>query len=467
VCSDMKLNYFNFKNFGNKVLMTNDFGKYVFVEKKDFLKILSLNIDRDSLLYSTLIEKEMIFDGSELEYSLAGKYALRTIKGHVNTATSLHIFVVTTKCNMSCVYCQANNGRECPHLMMDREMAQKAVDIALQSPEQYLSFEFQGGEPLINFEMIKFIVEYAQSHKENHEISYTIVTNLTLLNDEMLDFFVQHNFAISTSIDGNELVHNYNRPFANGEGTFQKVMESVRKIRKAGLHVGAIETTTKYSLAFPKEIIRAYVELGFDSIFIRPLTPLGKAAKSWDEIGYSWQEFIDFYAQAFEELIEINKNGRFIKEDHASILLKRIRGDFMNYMELRSPCGAGVGQLAYYADGNIFTCDEGRMLHEMGDSSFQLGNVYENTYTELIKNGVCRTVCASSVLESIPSCCDCVYQSYCGTCPVVNYALYKDVIEKEPRGYKCRIYSGILDYLFLKFYENDPETIGILNTWSE
>ena len=463
----MKLNYFNFKNFGNKVLMTNDFGKYVFVEKKDFLKILSLNIDRDSLLYSTLIEKEMIFDGSELEYSLSGKYALRTIKGHVNTATSLHIFVVTTKCNMSCVYCQANNGRECPHLMMDREMAQKAVDIALQSPEQYLSFEFQGGEPLINFEMIKFIVEYAQSHKENHEISYTIVTNLTLLNDEMLDFFVQHNFAISTSIDGNELVHNYNRPFANGEGTFQKVMESVRKIRKAGLHVGAIETTTKYSLAFPKEIVRAYVELGFDSIFIRPLTPLGKAAKSWNEIGYSWQEFIDFYAQAFEELIEINKNGWFIKEDHASILLKRIRGDFMNYMELRSPCGAGVGQLAYYADGNIFTCDEGRMLHEMGDSSFQLGNVYENTYTELIKNGVCRTVCASSVLESIPSCCDCVYQPYCGTCPVVNYALYIDVIEKEPRGYKCRIYPGILDYLFLKFYENDPETIGILNTWSE
>ena len=58
MCSDMKLNYFNFKNFGNKVLMTNDFGKYVFVEKKDFLKILSLNIDRDSLLYSTLIEKK-------------------------------------------------------------------------------------------------------------------------------------------------------------------------------------------------------------------------------------------------------------------------------------------------------------------------------------------------------------------------------------------------------------------------
>lgn len=79
----MKLNYFNFKNFKNKVLMTNDFGKYMFVEKEDFQKIVSLRIDWDSSLYSALIEKEMIFDESELEYSSASKYALRTIKGHV------------------------------------------------------------------------------------------------------------------------------------------------------------------------------------------------------------------------------------------------------------------------------------------------------------------------------------------------------------------------------------------------
>lgn len=138
----------------------------------------------------------------------------------------------------------------------------------------------------------------------------------------------------------------------------------------------------------------------------------------------------------------------------------------MNYMELRSPCGAGVGQLAYYADGNIFTCDEGRMLHEMGQSTFKLGNVYKSTYRDLINNNICKTVCSASVLESLPTCCDCVYQPYCGTCPVVNYALEGDVIEKQPRGYKCSVYSGILDYLFTKFYENDDETMKILNSWS-
>lgn len=463
----MKLNYFNFKNFGDYILMTNDFGKYVFVSHEDFKKIFSKNLNMESELARILIEKKMIYEESDLEYSSNNRYELRRIKGHVNTATALHIFVVTTSCNMSCVYCQANNGVESSHLVMDKEMAERAVDIALQSPEPSLGFEFQGGEPLLNFDIIEHIVEYAEEHKGYHDIAYTVVTNLTLLTEKMLEFFIKYNFGISTSVDGDELVHNNNRVFANGTGTFSTVMKSVDTVRKAGLHVGAIQTTTRYSLKYPKEIVRTYAELGFDSIFIRPLTPLGKASMYWDKIGYSPEEFVEFYKETLDELIQINQNGYFIKEDHATILLKRIQGDFMNYMELRSPCGAAVGQLAYYADGNIFTCDEGRMLHEMGQSTFCLGNVYESTYKGLIENSVCKTVCVSSILETIPACCDCVYQPYCGTCPVVNYAMSGDVLEKHPRSYRCMIYSGILDYLFEKFYENDKKIVKVLNSWSD
>lgn len=104
----MKLNYFNFKQYGKSILMTNDFGKYMFVSKEDFRKILALDVDKESELYESLIEKKMIYDELDLEYSSINKYALRGIKGHVNVATSLHIFVVTTVCNMSCIYCQAN-----------------------------------------------------------------------------------------------------------------------------------------------------------------------------------------------------------------------------------------------------------------------------------------------------------------------------------------------------------------------
>ena len=134
-------------------------------------------------------------------------------------------------------------------------------------------------------------------------------------------------------------------------------------------------------------------------------------------------------------------------------------------MELRSPCGGGIGQLAYFADGRIFTCDEGRMLAEMGNNAFQLGNVYESTYEQLIASSACRTVCAASTLETIPTCCDCVYQPYCGTCPVVNYALTDDIIEKEPRSFRCQVYEGILDYLFCLLIENDQNKIDVLKRW--
>lgn len=462
----MKLNFFNFKKFGNKVLLTNDLGKYIFVSEDEFKKIIGKKVEPSSGLEKRLIEARMIYTETDLEYSNMNKYDVRELKSHMNSATSLHIFVVTTACNMSCVYCQANNGRTKPHLFMDPNTAEKAVDIALQSPEEYLSFEFQGGEPLLNFEIIKHIVNYAEENKGNHKINYSVVTNLTLLSDEILDFLIEYSFSISTSIDGPQTVHDRNRYFTGGTGTYSKVIESVNKIRNAGLRVGAIETTTRMSLDYPKEIVRWYVNMGFDSIFLRPLTPLGKATVNWSEIGYSPEEFIDFYRKGLEELILINRSGTFIKEEHASILLKRIDGQPMNYMELRSPCGAGIGQLAYYSDGNVFTCDEGRMFYEMGKDTFCLGNVYDNSYKEIVESGICRTVCASSILETIPGCCDCVYQAYCGTCPVVNYAHDNDVIEKTPRGYRCKIYSGMLDSLFEYFLEEDVDTNCILKSWS-
>lgn len=462
----MKLNFFNFKKFGNRVLLTNDLGKYLFVGEDEFKKIISKTIEPDSELEKKLIEARMIYTETDLEYSNMNKYNVRELKSHMNSATSLHIFVVTTACNMSCVYCQANNGRTKPHLFMDPNTAEKAVDIALQSPEEYLSFEFQGGEPLLNFEIIKHIVNYAEENKGNHKINYNVVTNLTLLSDEILDFLIEYSFSISTSIDGPQTVHDRNRYFTGGTGTYNKVIESVNKIRNAGLRVGAIETTTRMSLDYPKEIVRSYVNMGFDSIFLRPLTPLGKATVNWSEIGYSPEEFIAFYRKGLEELILINKSGIFIKEEHASILLKRIDGQPMNYMELRSPCGAGIGQLAYYSDGNVFTCDEGRMFYEMGKDTFCLGNVYNHSYKEIVESGICRTVCVSSILETIPGCCDCVYQAYCGTCPVVNYAHSNDVIEKTPRGYRCKIYSGMLDSLFEYFLEEDEDTNCILKSWS-
>ena len=458
------INYFNFKKFADSYLLTNDFGRYMYATKDEMNSLICDKVDYKTQFGKNAQENFFCFNGSVQAFSEAVKPYLRESKSYLFSSTSLHIFVVTNSCNMKCVYCQAQNGECTANGMMTKEIAKRSVDIALSSPDKYLTFEFQGGEPLLNFEIIEYIVQYANAVKRDKIIDFNIVTNLTLLDTKIAKFIKNNNIGVSTSLDGNKELHNKNRVYRNGDGTYDDVMKSMEKLRESEINFGAIETTTKYSIKDARKIVDEYVNQGLDNLFIRPLTPLGCANKSWKEIGYSAEEFINFYKECFQYIIEKNKSGVYLKEGHASILLSKIlEGRAINYMELRSPCGAGIGQVAYYYDGNIFTCDEGRMLSEMGDNSFKLGNVFENSYDDLIGCNNCKAACISSVLESLPDCSDCVYNPYCGVCPVVNYALYHDIIPKMPNNYRCKIYSGILDTIFEALKDSEKEKI--LKTW--
>lgn len=460
------LNYFNFKPFHGQFLLTNDLGCYAFLEKQDFRSLLEGRLDPHSEVATVLRQKSFLVDGSMQAFVNGNDYRLREAKNYVFNATSLHIFVVTTACNMNCVYCQANNGTLKPTGFMDEETAEKAVDIALESPAKYLSFEFQGGEPLLNFRVIKHIVEYTEQRKMDKLIQYSVVSNLTLLTDEMISFFQKYQVCISTSLDGHALLHDYNRPYRDGTGTYADVLKAISRVKQAGLKVGAIQTTTRKSLHYAREIIDAYCDLGFHSVFLRPLTPLGCAKQLWRQIGYTPQEFTAFYETALQYILQKNQEGYTFQEGHASLLFSKIlHGYPVNYMELRSPCGASIGQMAYYVNGDVFTCDEARMIFEMGNDSFRLGNVFTHRYMELMQSTACRTVCISSITESIPSCCDCVYQPYCGVCPVVNLALYNDLLPKTPRNYRCGVYSGILDTLFAIIQKAEKDTMQILESW--
>lgn len=154
------INYFNFKKLNNKYLLTNDLGRYMFTNFDQLKSMITNNVDFNSDFGRKATENFFCYNGSAQAFSELLKPYYRDSKNYLFSATSLHIFVVTNACNMKCVYCQAQSGKCIPNGMMSESTAQKAVDIALSSPGKYLSFEFQGGEPLINFDVIKYIVEY-------------------------------------------------------------------------------------------------------------------------------------------------------------------------------------------------------------------------------------------------------------------------------------------------------------------
>ena len=464
-------NHFNFKACFDEILVTNDLGRYAFLTQDQFRMLLNGRIKDDAEKYLELKEKQFVYD--EPFEIMAQKYAggLRSIKRYLFSSTALHIFAVTNACNLNCVYCQAKDIDSKLSGFMTVETGRKAIELAMQSPNNDLTFEFQGGEPLLNFNVIMEMIKYSKELNADTQknIQYTIVTNLIAMTDDQIERLQVANVSICTSLDGCEVVHNQNRPLkSNGAGSYWNVIHQIEKLHSLGITIGAIETTTRCSLDYPKELIDTYLALDINSIFIRAMTPLGFAKAYWDKIGYSAEEYLRFYRSAFEYILQINQAGHFFPELQAVYFLRKMLvGNADNYMELRSPCGAGVGQLSYYYDGNVYTCDKDRMISESGDNAFMLGNVFTSSYSDLMESQTCKSLCAASVVESLPHCCDCAYHPYCGVCPAVIYANDHNIFSGQPFEFRCKIHSGILDLLFEKIHENDPSIIAVFERWIE
>ena len=453
---------FRFARFHDQFLLTNDAGRFAFLPPEDFSRFVHHQLPHDSETWQRLQENFFCYDTDREVYLRSVMAAVRENHAHLFSPTSLFILAVTNRCNNACVYCQANGGAKCADL--DIPTARKIIDRIAASPAKHLTIEFQGGEPLMNFPILQEVVRYSREKLNGKDVSFALVSNLSLVTEEVADWIAENNISVSTSLDGPKFLHDLQRPRKDRDSSYEAMLRGLARLRVRNRSVGAIQTTTRAALPYAREIVETYASLGFQSVFLRPLTCLGAAKRRWNEIGYTPEEFLAFYREGLQAVFELNQQGTFFLENHAAIFTSKLFcNGGQNYMELRSPCGAGIGQIAYYFDGNVYTCDEGRMLAEMGDDSFKLGNVYNNTYDELINCNNCKAACISSVLESLPTCHDCVYSPYCGTCPVTNLALNKNIFNKEPNSYRCKTYRGILDKIFSAL-QNEKEK-SIIEKW--
>jgi sulfatase maturation enzyme AslB (radical SAM superfamily) len=144
----------------------------------------------------------------------------------------LHIFVVSLRCDHSCPYCQVSRQSEDKAAFdMTKEIADKALEFVFRSPSPAVKIEFQGGEPLLNFEIIKYVVTKAEeiNQKQNRDLEFVIATTLSLITDEILEFCKEHSIILSSSLDGPEDLHNANRP-RPGKNSHQKFIEGLNEM---------------------------------------------------------------------------------------------------------------------------------------------------------------------------------------------------------------------------------------------
>lgn len=464
--STYKILPFKFTRISNKELLVNEVGDYLFAPNGTVELIVSGNLSTASSLYRNLLAKYIIADNYQNGIIDILSTRIRTKKSFLDHFTALHIFVLTLRCNQKCIYCQASShDRTNVRKDMKIEYLDKAIDLMLKSPNPFITMEFQGGESSLVPELMEYaIIETEKRNKQLKKcIQYVICTNLVKIDDKLLDLCERYKVFISTSLDGPESVHNHNRGSKN---SYQDFVFSLQKIKsRMGLEmVSPLMTTSEYSLNYPNEIVDSYRDLGFHSIFLRPLNPYGRAKENEDWHAYT-DDFIKFYRIALEYILSLNMKGELFVENFTAFLMKKILTPFpISFVDLQSPAGIINSVIVYNYDGYVYCSDESRMLAEQGDLAFRLGSVNDK-YEDIFYGRKAQQLSKLWATEYIAGCSDCAFQQYCGADPVRNYTTQGDAYGFRPSSNFCKLHKEIFKYLFELIDKKGDEVLPIFRSW--
>lgn len=332
-------------------------------------------------------------------------------------ALCLHI---AHDCNLACKYCFAEEGEyHGGRALMSYEVGKKALDflIANSGNRVNLEVDFFGGEPLMNFQVVKDLVAYGRSREEacNKKFRFTLTTNGMLLDDEVMEFAGKEMANVVLSIDGRKEVHDFMRPTRNGKGSYDLVIDKFKKMARLRNQTNYYVrgTFTRHNLDFSKDVIHL-ADLGFKQISAEPVV-------APDTQDYAIREedlpkLFDEYDLLAKEMIEREKQGNGFQFFHFMIDLT---GGPCLYKRL-SGCGSGTEYLAVTPWGDLYPCHQ-----FVGMEEFKLGNVDTGIEkTELVDEFKLCNVYAKD------KCKDCFARFYCsGGCAANSYNFHGTLLD--------------------------------------
>lgn len=373
----------------------------------------------DEKVKSALAEAEALKEQGLLYKEEVTAYPVKS--GEVK-ALCLHI---CHDCNLRCGYCFADEGAyHSAREMMSLDTAKAAIDFLIENSgnRKVLETDFFGGEPLMNFEVVKKTVEYAkaEAEKRGKKFLFTTTTNGLLLDDEKIAFLNAEMENVVLSLDGRREVHDAVRKTVTGKGSFDLVIDKIKKfVRSRGdKHYYVRGTFTAKNLDFSKDVL-FLADNGFDSISMEPVVTEVPGLEIREEhLPVIERE----YENLCEEYLKREERGEGFNFFHFNVdleggpcLSKRV-----------SACGAGNEYFSVVPNGDIYPC------HQFaGDAKWKMGNVYEGKLNAEIRNKF-----ASSCLFTRKKCGDCFAKFICsGGCSANNYHYNGDI--EEPYAMTC------------------------------
>lgn len=324
-------------------------------------------------------------------------------------ALCLHI---AHDCNLGCKYCFAEEGEyHGRRALMSFEVGKKALDFLVANSGNRINLEvdFFGGEPTMNFDVVKQLVEYGRSLEEpnNKKFRFTLTTNGILLNDDILEFANKEMSNIVLSIDGRKEVNDRMRPLRGGQGSYDIIVPKFQKVAESRNQTNYYVrgTYTHNNLDFSEDVIHL-ADLGFEQISVEPVV-----ASPEDDYAITKEDIpvlLEQYDKLAVEMLKRHKEGRPFNFFHFMIDLeggpcvaKRLSG-----------CGSGTEYLAVTPWGDLYPCHQ-----FVGNEDFLLGNVDEG----ILKTDLCDEFKCVNVYAK-PKCRECFAKFYCsGGCAANAY----------------------------------------------
>lgn len=332
-------------------------------------------------------------------------------------ALCLHI---AHDCNLACRYCFAEEGEyHGRRAIMPYEVGKAALDFLIKASgnRRNLEVDFFGGEPLMNFEVVKKLVAYGREQEKLHDknFRFTLTTNGVLLNDEVMEFANQEMANVVLSIDGRKEVNDNMRPFRNGTGSYGMIVPKFQKFadsrNQEKYYVRG--TFTHNNLDFSKDVLHL-ADLGFQQISVEPV--VAEPSQSYALQKEDLPKLFEEYDKLAVELVERQKEGRGFNFFHFMIDLeggpcvaKRLSG-----------CGSGTEYLAVTPWGDLYPCHQ-----FVGNEEFLMGNVEEG-----VKNIPLQKEFKRCNVYAKEKCRDCFAKFYCsGGCAANSWNFHGKITD--------------------------------------
>lgn len=379
-------------------------------------------------LSPTYGEAEVLEALEEIQYLIDAEELLTTDQYHdyvvdfkkrktVVKALCLHI---AHDCNLACQYCFAEEGEyHGRRALMSFEVGKKALDflIANSGNRRNLEVDFFGGEPLMNWEVVKQLVEYGRSKEKeyNKNFRFTMTTNGVLLNNEIMEYCNREMSNVVLSLDGRKEVNDKMRPFRGGKGSYDLIVPKFQKFAemRGDRDYYVRGTFTRHNLDFSKDVME-FADLGFRSMSIEPVVAAPEEEYAIRE--EDLPQIMEEYDRLAEEYLKRKKEGRGFNFFHFNIDLnqgpcvaKRLSG-----------CGSGTEYLAVTPWGDLYPCHQ-----FVGQEEFLLGNVDTGVTNERIRDEfkLCNVYAKDK-------CRDCFARFYCsGGCAANSYNFHGSITD--------------------------------------